>query len=115
MRPRHPPPGHCDAGFGRRVGWSQSDVIGLSLVSPGMRDGMPLPATVSLARSGKTFSRLETKKRDFPKSNAEKLNSVQPRPNSNYGRLCTFWGAETSVFLANWICHQGSRQILPSI
>jgi hypothetical protein len=39
---------------------------------------MPLPATVSPARSGKPFSRLETKKRDFPKSNVGKLNSVKP-------------------------------------
>jgi len=43
-----------------------------------MRDGMPLPATVSPARSGKPFSRLETKKGDFPKSNVGKLNSVKP-------------------------------------
>ena len=39
---------------------------------------MPLPATVSLARSGNPSSRLETKKRDFPKSNVGKLNSVKP-------------------------------------
>jgi hypothetical protein len=43
-----------------------------------MRDGMPLPATVSLVRSGNPSSRLETKKRDFPKSNVGKLNSVKP-------------------------------------
>jgi len=43
-----------------------------------MRAGTPLPATVSLARSGKPSSRLETKKGDFPKSNVGKLNSVKP-------------------------------------
>src|SRR5438445_6308239 len=43
-----------------------------------MRDGMPLPATVSLVRSGNPSSRLETKKRGFPKSNVGKLNSVKP-------------------------------------
>src|SRR5882724_10478775 len=36
------------------------------------------PATVSPARSGNPSSRLETKKRDFPKSNVGKLNSVKP-------------------------------------
>ena len=39
---------------------------------------MALPATVSLARSGNPSSRLETKKRDFPKSNVGKLHSVKP-------------------------------------
>jgi hypothetical protein len=60
--------------------------IGLSLVSPGMRDGMPLPATVSLVRSGNPSSRLETKKRDFPKSNVGKLNSVKPGQSSDIGQ-----------------------------
>jgi hypothetical protein len=60
---------------------------------------MPLPATVSPARSGKPSSRLETKKRDFPKSNVGKLNSVKP---GNCSKGTWRW-------MGGMLCREGGR------